>query len=133
MHDRCDIYTYSGKKCILILNNTNGMTFPFSNEIPIFGKGKYCFLKSYLKNIERYIPFCFISNFYRYFFLFLSLTEALPEPPNPCDVNPCEYGSTCHNEDSNGFTCICPPDFVGDLCQFSEYILYYIFLGCLAS
>ena len=49
MQDRCDAYTHSGKTCILIHNNTDGMTFLFSEEMPIFGKGKYCSHKIYHK------------------------------------------------------------------------------------
>lgn len=35
---------------------------------------------------------------------------------NECDSNPCHHGGTCIDQ-SNGFTCHCPPGWVGPSCE----------------
>lgn len=61
-----------------------------------------------------HLLFQFLSNF---------LLNSLGIPPNcdfvnPCNDEPCFNGGTCHITDQSGnFTCICPFEFTGPLCQ----------------
>ena len=36
---------------------------------------------------------------------------------NQCGTNPCENGATCQQDVVNSFMCVCPPGYMGSLCQ----------------
>lgn len=43
---------------------------------------------------------------------------------NECESNPCHHGGTCIDQ-SNGYTCHCPPGWVGGSCEIREFMLTF--------
>jgi hypothetical protein len=47
----------------------------------------------------------------------------MAQPPNPCHPNPCLNNGQCMPNGMGGFSCMCPNDFTGSICEQSKFYL----------
>ena len=124
-------YVNAGVQCkiTVTLTHIQGNSASLSIELIILMVWCFCLQKNHqsLKKVNIFLKNHCINILVLKFRVFLSLIFILlifffpGAPSKPCDSNPCQHGSTCHSDDApDKFTCICLPDFVGELCEISK-------------
>lgn len=56
---------------------------------------------------------------------FLCVGENCEVDVNECESNPCHHGGTCIDQ-SNGYTCHCPPGWVGGSCEIRKFTFAFL-------
>ena len=88
-------------------------------------------LKSLILEIVENLNFNFssliVNIIYHAIQTFFHVSMSEPSEVNECDSNPCQNGGTCEDGD-NMFTCTCPAEWTGTMCETSEELFFFLFI-----